>query len=102
MNDTTRQRKQVDAPELGASVWLVEGSVMDVLPLMRLGESGDTTELLIAALGASLEVDGKRMTDAELRRLPARVIKRLLLLGLDALRINGIVPAENEDAEKKG
>lgn len=101
MNDQTRHRLQVDAPEIGASVWLVEGSVMDVLPLMQLGEKGDTSELLIAALGASLEVDGRRVTPEEIRRFPARTMKRLLTLGLDALRINGIVPASGEAEEKK-
>lgn len=103
MSDTTRQRRQVDAPELGASVWLVEATVGEFLPIWTRAESGNITDVFLAALAASLEVDGQRYTEQELHNFPARKARALMRLGTEALRINGVIPeTENtEGAEEK-
>lgn len=102
MSDTTRQRVQVDAPELGASVYLVEASISEFMPIWARAEDGEKmTDLFLAVLGASLEVDGVRVPESELRQYPASKIKSVLRLGTEAMRINGMVAAATEDSEKK-
>jgi hypothetical protein len=101
MTTATRRREVIDAPELGASVALVECSVDEVLHLLEIAEDGKTIPLMLAALGASLEVDGKRITETDIRAMKASVVKSLLRLGPLALRVNSIIPEETEDGEKK-
>jgi hypothetical protein len=95
---TTRHREQVDAPELGASVFLNECTVGEMMPLLAIAESGDTYRLMIAALSATLEIDGKRQSTADLEGMNARKLKTLMKLGPRALQINSIIP--EDDAEK--
>ena len=87
MNDVahasdTRYREKVDAPELGASVWLVECSVGELLPLFKLVEAGDTVQLMMACLAATLEIDGARVSESQLRGMAAvlfrQTIRRLI------------------------
>jgi hypothetical protein len=103
MNDVahigTRHREKIDAPELGASVWLVECSVDELLPLFVLVEAGKTVELMLGALAVTLEIDGNRVTEDELRAMGARKFRTLMRIGPQALRINSIVP--EADTEKK-
>jgi len=102
MNDN-RFREEVDAPDLGASVWLVETTVDELLPLFEIAQEGNMPRLMIATLAASLEIDGQRVTEAELRQMGARKWGTILKLGPRALRINSIVPDNEaeEDDEKK-
>jgi hypothetical protein len=97
--NTTRHREQVDAPLLGASVFLNECTVGEMMPLLKLAETGDTYRLMIAALAATLEIDGVRQSEADLEAMNARKLKALMKLGPRALQINSIIP--EDDAEKK-
>jgi hypothetical protein len=55
---------------------------------------------MLACLAASLEIDGQRVTEAQLRELGARKWRALMRLGPRALRINSIITDEPEDAEE--
>jgi|SRR5580765_1407213 len=99
--DDTRKREEVNAPELGASVFIVETSVGELLPLFDIAQRNDTPALMLACLAASLEIDGERITEAELRNLGAKKWRALMRLGPLALRINSIITDEPEDAETK-
>jgi len=97
--DDNRTREKVDAPELGASVFLVETSVGELMPLFDIAKEGDTPRLMLACLAASLEVDGKRVTEPELRALGAKKWRALMRLGPRALRINSIIDDTEEGTE---
>jgi hypothetical protein len=102
--DDTRNREQVDAPELGASVFLVETSVGELLPLFEIAQRNDTPALMLACLAASLEIDGQRVTEPEIRNMGAGKWRALMRLGPRALRINSIItdaPEDTEDAAEK-
>lgn len=97
----TRLREAIDAPELGASVELVECSVGELLPLIDLAAAERHMDLTFGALAATLHVDGKRMTEQEIRDLPAHLWRYLFLeLGPRALTINKIRQEAVPDAEK--
>jgi hypothetical protein len=97
--DIRKREKIDDAPELGASVFLVETSVGELLPLFDIAQRNDTPALMLACLAASLEIDGERVSETAIRGMGASKWKALMRLGPRALRINSIIPAEGEEAE---
>lgn len=97
----TRAREVIDAPELGASVELVECSVGELLRLLELAQADKHVDLTFAALAATLVIDGKRVTEVQLRDLPAHNWRLLFLeIGPRALRINKIRQEEATPEEK--
>ena len=100
MTDQTRRQEKVEAPELGADVMLMECNVDELLPLFEIAQAGDSKRLMLATLAASLWVDGERWSEKDIRALPASKFRPLMELGAKALRINSIIP-DDEDAESK-
>lgn len=94
------ERMPVDAPELGAHVELVETTVGELLPLIKLAETGDAMALVMATLAASLWIDGKRVSEAQLRALGARKLRALMRLGPQALAINNFATATPDDGQE--
>jgi hypothetical protein len=96
----TRHREKVDAPKLGASVYLVECSVGEILPLLKLAQEGDTQQLMLACLAVTLEIDGERVSIEDLRNFGARKFHALMALGPQALRVDGIIAEEEQEQDE--
>jgi hypothetical protein len=101
MDMQSRYREQVDAPTLGASVYLIECSVGEILPLLKLAQDGDVQGLMLACLAVSLEIDGERVSIDDMRNMGARKFTALMQLGTRALSVNGINAGTDEAAEEK-
>lgn len=92
-----------DAPELGARVELVEGTVGDALHLIDQQQAGITgVRFTLEALAISLRVDGRRLTVDEIKALPVKCTNALLLrLGPRALELNRFFPREGGEDEEQ-
>jgi len=88
-------------PELGAHVELVECSVGELLPLIDMAANDKHIDLTFGALAATLHVDGKRLSEAQIRELPAHLWRFLFVeLGPRALLINKIRQEAVPEEEK--
>jgi len=100
MSEQTRRVEKMDAPELGEEVVLEECTVDELLPLFEVAQQGKNGALMLATLAVSLRVNGQRFSEEEIRALPASKFRALMRLGAQALRINSIIPEEEEDETK--
>lgn len=97
----TRAREPLDAPELGASVELVECTVGDLLPLIDLAQTGSNLQLTFAVLAATLHVNGQRVSEEQLRALPAHMFRVMMTQwGPRALAMCKMRQEEPSDEEK--
>ncbi len=103
MDDSNRIRLTVDAPELGANVEMVEGTIGEILPLMLASDTeseGARADMALQALAVSLRIDGVQLTVADLQKLGARKFRALMRLAPKALEVNGFTAGGEEDEKK--